>query len=364
MQRIVGASLLSLITIGFPAMGYGQQPATPKGAVGPGPGAGGAAAGMPGGTDVLATVTSHNQTDKITKAEVAGLLSRYGMPAPDERELMYNRAVEILVNFHLLQHYLSVQPIPVPDAKIDEQIDRMKDQLKKEGQELATFFYQNGTSMDEVRKQMAKEIRWAEFSKQRATDGTLRKFLNDNRDRFSRTQVRASHILLKTEPSTSDADKQKIKQKLLSIRNEIVQNKISFAAAANKYSEDPANAGGAGGDLDYFTLDSGFVDEFAHAAFKLKKGEVSEPVETPYGYHLIQITDRKEGRLPDFEQNKPYLFQEYKVELQKGVVDEERKTAKIETKPMPKDFYPPEATAAPNTPSAAQGAGGTAAPKP
>ena len=99
---------------------------------------------------------------------------------------------------------------------------------------------------------------------------------------------------------------------------------------------------GAGGDLDYFTLESGFVDEFADAAFKLKKGEVSQPVETPFGYHLIQVTDRKEGKLPDFEQNKPYITQAFSMELQKEIVGEERKTAKIDVKPMPKDLFPSE----------------------
>ena len=97
---------------------------------------------------------------------------------------------------------------------------------------------------------------------------------------------------------------------------------MSFAEAANKYSEDPANAGGAGGDLDYFTLSSGFIPEFTDVAFKLKKGSISDPVETPYGYHLIQVTDRKEGRPVDFEQNKPYILNVYAGELQKNLLTE------------------------------------------
>ena len=63
-------------------------------------------------------------------------------------------------------------------------------------------------------------------------------------------------------------------------------NTMTFAQAANKYSEDPANSEGAGGDIGYFTLTSGVVEEFADAAFKLKKGEISDPVETVYGKHL------------------------------------------------------------------------------
>ena len=124
---------------------------------------------------------------------------------------------------------------------------------------------------------------------------------------------------------------------------------MSFAEAANKYSDDPANEGGAGGDLDWFLIEGMVVEEFAIPAFKLRKGEISQPVETPYGLHLIQVTDRKEGRLPDYEKVKPYILQAYSKQLNDEIVAEERKSAKIEVKPMPKDFFPsaPAQTAQP-----------------
>ena len=152
--------------------------------------------------------------------------------------------------------------------------------------------------------------------------------------------------MLKVEPNASEADKEKVKQKLASIKKEIEGGTISFAAAANKYSDDPANAGGAGGDLDYFSLNTGLIEEFTDVAFKLKKGMISDPVETPFGFHLIQVTDRKEGKEPDFEQNKPYIYNAYATDLQKEVVAAEKKMAKIDIKPMPKDLFPPEAPAA------------------
>lgn len=339
MSRIVRTGLLGLIALGWAGVGQGQE-ARPK--------------RDPRADQVMATVASRGQTDKVTRADVVRLLSQYPPVQADEREMAYRQAVDLLVNFHLLNHFLSAQRIQVPEEKIDAQIDRMKEQMKKDspGADIQTVLAQNGSSMAELRREIANKTRWSEFTASKATDAELRRFLNQHRDRFSGTQVRASHILLRVEPNATPEQKARVRQKLEAIRKEIVGGKITFAAAANKYSEDPANAGGAGGDLDYFTLDSGFVEEFANPAFKLKKAEISEPIETPFGMHLIMITDRKEGRLPDFEKVKPFLAQQFNMELEKQIVTAERKTAKIEVQPMPKDLFAAEPAPQPGAPAA------------
>jgi parvulin-like peptidyl-prolyl isomerase len=345
----------------------GQAPvAPPAGAGAPAP-ATASRTPIPGLNDVVATITVGNQTDKITKGELINFLSRF--PLSDEnRDAIYRQGVDFVANTKLLTLFLARQKLSIPADKIDENIERLKQRLQSEGQDLATALLQSNSSMDEVRKQIEDRLRWEEFLNLRATDATLRKYVADNRDQFRGTQIRASHIMLKLEPNATDADKEKLKQKLLGIKKEIEGGSISFGAAANKYSEDPANEGGAGGDLDYFSLNTGLVEEFTDAAFKLKKGMISDPVETPFGIHLIQVTDRKEGKDPDFEQNKPYIRSEYAKDLQREVVSAEKKLAKIDIKPMPKDLFRPEAPAAPAVPAAgaekAKTAGGEApAPK-
>jgi peptidyl-prolyl cis-trans isomerase C len=354
MSRNFRNNLLSVIVISLAtaAVAQAQPPATPatSPAIGGAPAAS-RAPGIPGFNDVVATITLGNQTDKVSKGELINLLSRYPL-ADQNRETVYREGIDHVVNTKLLMMYLARQKVPMSPEKVDEEIERLKQQLKGEGQDLATALLQSGTSMDEVRKQIEDRIRWQEFLRSKATDATLRKYVADNRDMFRGTQIRASQILLKTEPDASAADKEKVKQKLAGIKKEIEGGTITFAAAANKYSEDPANAGGAGGDLDYFSLNTGLIEEFTDVAFKLKKGMVSDPVETPFGYHLIQVTDRKEGKDPDFEQNKPYIINQYAMELQKEVVNAEKKTAKVDIKPMPKDLFPPEAPSAPTVPAA------------
>ena len=90
-------------------------------------------------------------------------------------------------------------------------------------------------------------------------------------------QVRASHILVPT------------KQQAIAVREEILAGR-SFEEAAEAYSQCPS--GKSGGDLGYFQKGQ-MVPEFEQAAFTSPVGEVSEPVQTQFGWHLILVTDRK-----------------------------------------------------------------------
>lgn len=92
------------------------------------------------------------------------------------------------------------------------------------------------------------------------------------------TEVKASHILVKTEDEA------------LNLYNDIKKNAISFADAANEYSLCPS--GYNGGDLGYFGRGM-MVKPFEDAAFDMEVGEISTPVKTQFGWHLIQLTDKK-----------------------------------------------------------------------
>ncbi|MGO9919648.1 MAG: peptidylprolyl isomerase [Isosphaeraceae bacterium] len=342
MRRTVNVSLLYLFALGLGVVAAKGQTQAEKA---PAPSAGGAVPGVnrpaiPGANDVVAIVTNGSQTDKITKGEIIKFLSHYPAPRPEDRETVFNETLDALLNTKLITQFLARQNIAVPQEKVDEEIERLTQQLKADGQDLATALFQSNVSMNDIRKEREQLIRWSEYVKSKATEAALRRFYAEHRDLFSGTQIRASHILLKLDPNTSQAEKEKIRQKLASIKNEIEQRKLTFAEAANKYSEDPANAGGAGGDLDYFSLNSGYIEEFTDVAFKLKKGIISDVVETPFGFHLIQVTDRKEGKPVDFDQNKAAIINAFATELQKNVVIAERKTAKFDIKPLPQDLFP------------------------
>jgi len=91
-------------------------------------------------------------------------------------------------------------------------------------------------------------------------------------------------------PTVSKSQKEKVRNELLSIK-QTINNEADFEAAARKHSQDPGSAT-RGGNYGYQRRGA-FVPEYEAAVFKMKPGQISEPVETEYGFHLIQLIDRR-----------------------------------------------------------------------
>ena len=116
-----------------------------------------------------------------------------------------------------------------------------------------------------------------------------------------------------------------------------------FAKVAADVSKDPGS-GKEGGDLGWFTKDR-MVPEFAEAAFKLKKGEVSAPVKSQFGWHVIKVEDKRTKPLPDYAAVKPQIEQYLERKAQQDAVLALREKAKVER------LDKPAAPAAPATPA-------------
>lgn len=141
---------------------------------------------------------------------------------------------------------------------------------------------------------LAKETAVADADVEKAYQDRLAQFTTP-------AQVKARHILFK---ASSDAEYADALKKAQNLRAKLVKGQ-DFAKAAEEYSEDPS-AKGRGGDLGWFDAPK-MVKEFSDAAFKLKKGEISEPVKTQFGIHLIQLEDSKPAEVKPFDAVKAQL---------------------------------------------------------
>ena len=127
-------------------------------------------------------------------------------------------------------------------------------------------------------------------------------------------EVHARHILVPTEEEAK------------AILAEL-KNGADFATLAKEKSKDPGAA--EGGDLGYFTKDQ-MVPEFAEVAFKLDKGQISDPVKTQFGWHIIKVEDKRIKPTPTFEQVKPQIDNYIAHRAQAELVDNLRKPANVE----------------------------------
>ncbi|SEF28409.1 SurA N-terminal domain-containing protein [Variovorax sp. NFACC27] len=132
-------------------------------------------------------------------------------------------------------------------------------------------------------------------------EADLKTYYEQNASRFgSKEERRASHILITAPASASAADREKAKAKAEQLLADVKKAPNTFAEVARKNSQDPGSAE-KGGDLDFVTKGA-MVKPFEDAMFALKKGEISNVVETEFGYHIIHLTDIKPAVVPPFEQ--------------------------------------------------------------
>ena len=295
--------------------------------------------------EVLATVNG----DKITRGEVVQFLSKYQLPPNFDAKLLYKNVIDVMANTKMVMQSVKAAKVSVSPAEIDAEIEKLKTALKEQKTELSAVLLESGRSMEELRAELEQFLLWKKYVTTVGTDAVINKFIADNKEVFNGDQVRASHVLIKLEPEAKDAAKDAAKKKLLDIKQQVATGKLTFAEAANKFSEDEGNKEKVGGDLGLFYRKGQFIEPFAAAAFALKKGEMSDIVESPFGLHLIQVTDRKNGKPvnPADPQVRNAALDAFAQERQEQLVMAAKKTAKIEISPLPGDLFPPAPPAQP-----------------
>lgn len=131
-------------------------------------------------------------------------------------------------------------------------------------------------------------------------DEDLRRYYDENASRWTVAEERrASHILVKTEPGMSSAQKGEAKKKAEDLLAQVRKNPASFADVAKKESQDPGSAAN-GGDLDFFGRGM-MTKPFEDAVYAMKTGEISNLIETDFGYHIITLTGIRGGDKKPFD---------------------------------------------------------------
>ena len=142
-------------------------------------------------------------------------------------------------------------------------------------------------------------------------EGDLRAYYDQNKARFGREeQRRASHILFTVGDTGTAKDKEGARKIAEEVLKKVHANPADFAQLAKQYSKDPGSAD-KGGDLGFFGRNM-MVKPFEDAAFSLKEGEISNLVESDFGFHIIRVTEIKPAQIKPFEEARPEIEAEYR----------------------------------------------------
>ncbi len=214
---------------------------------------------------------------------------------PEAFSIIQQQALRDLVNSKIILLQAAADSIEVNERNIEASADQQLQQyIQMAGSEEVLEMYFD-TPIKKIREMLyervkssmlSQQLQSEKFSKIKISRPEVIDFYNTNKDSLPDLPERIDidHILITEKPSPQS--KEKTLEMINGIRNEIITGTLSFEDAAFQYSQDPGSAE-EGGDLGFVPKGT-FVPEFEKAAFALKPGEISEPVETQFGYHLIQ----------------------------------------------------------------------------
>lgn len=290
-------------------------------------------------TDTIAKVGATSISRKELDRALTVLTAQNRLPAtdsPEARKQAESAALDQLIFAELIYQ----EGLKTPPADLDKQIENKMAQNKSKFSSPAEFEAAM-KSADVTEKDLAeitrKDIVISNYIETKisptisvSTDD-VKSFYNENKEQLKEEpQVKASHILIGVDASASADDKKKAREKAEALLKEIKGGK-DFAEAAKANSTCPSK--NQGGDLGYFGRGQ-MVQPFEQAAFAMKVGDISEVVETQFGYHIIKLTDKKDGEAPKLEEITDKITAFLKGQkTQKAVFDfvtKLRKEAKVE----------------------------------
>ncbi|WNS79959.1 peptidylprolyl isomerase [Domibacillus sp. DTU_2020_1001157_1_SI_ALB_TIR_016] len=228
---------------------------------------------------------------KITKDDLYdSLVKMYGADA-----------AESLIADKIVEKEAAKEKVQVTDKEIQEELDAT---IESYGGEEAykSALESSGMTEADMKEEIKVYLETVKLLEPRIeiTDEEIETYFNENKDTFATSeQVEASHILVDDEATAKE-----VAAKLADGED--------FAALAKEYSTDTTSAEN-GGELGYFGTGE-MTEEFEKAAFAMEIGEISEPVKTDYGYHIIKVTGKKEAKAANLEDSKEEIKETLKQE--------------------------------------------------
>jgi parvulin-like peptidyl-prolyl isomerase len=240
-----------------------------------------------------------------------------------ERKLqLQSRLLDDLLRRRLIAQEIGRRQIVIPKTDVDDQVEIEFEQILRQNnlteEEASEILKEQGRTLEGFKRELrqavelnmqTERLRDAVAGAIEPTDQELSAYLEEHREEYDTPeQVHARHILIRIEENAPEAEVAQAKKQLDDIKKEL-ENGADFAELAQKHSQDPGSAPN-GGDLGFFSRGQ-MVPEFEEATFALEPGQVSDPVRTQYGFHLIKVEEKKPAEHPELAQIRERVLQDY-----------------------------------------------------
>ncbi len=241
------------------------------------------------------------------------------------RQQMESRVVDRFVSQQLLSSAAVAEKIEASDAEVDEFITGIRSTLP-EDVTLEGIMQERGIAMDKLRGDVAADIRIRKLLEAKTaavpavSDEQIAAYYEGNKETFTLpASVRARHILVKLDEGADEAAKTAAKTKIDGIRKQVEEGTVTFEAAATEHSDCPS--GKRGGDLGTFSHGQ-MVPAFEEAAFSQEINAVGPVIETPFGYHIVQVTEKAEAGERKLEEVKADISEQLAMQEKQTVVQD------------------------------------------
>lgn len=257
------------------------------------------------------------------------------VPADKEKEVQ-QFLLNQLISGELMYQIAKTTELKDREARVDENLGKLKSRFTKE-EDFQKALKEQGITEKELRELVRRNVVIDAYiektivPKQTVTEADAKAFYDKNPETFTQPeQVRASHILISVDPKATDADKKKARAKIDALLKQ-ARAGIDFAKLAQESSSCPSSK--QGGDLGYFGKGQ-MVKPFEDTAFAMKPGEISDVVETQFGYHIIKLIEKKAPSKVSFADVKSRIEESLKRrkvgEAVNATLEAAKKKAKIE----------------------------------
>jgi peptidyl-prolyl cis-trans isomerase SurA len=215
------------------------------------------------------------------------------LPAGPQRVQAEAAILERLVDELLLEQAVAQDGVQVDSAAVDTALERLRGQIVGSGAAFTDFLAQNGLDEAGLRGRIGRELAVREFVERRVSTRAVETYWEKNRRELDGTLVRVSHVVLRPDLGRGEAALADCLARAAAIRGSVLQGEKTFAEAARAHSAGPSRR--RDGDVGFMPRRSAAHEEFAKQAFALAKGDISQPFVTPFGVHILQVTDVQPG---------------------------------------------------------------------